>query len=457
MDVAGASGMFGGMVKRLKQPHPLAVCLLGGGAAFAAYFSMYAFRKPFTAATYMEVEGWAAAVDFKAAIVIAQVLGYAISKFIGVKVVSEMPAARRARAIIALVGVSWLALILFAVAPPAGKVLALFLNGLPLGMIWGLVFGYLEGRRLTEVLGSILCASFIVSSGIVKSVGVWLMTEFSVPEFWMPVTTGLLFFPLLLVSVVGLSVMPPPDARDIQARTERRPMTGGDRRAFLQSNAVSFALLIVAYVLFTVFRDYRDNFAAEIWSELGYVNVASLFTLSEAPVAVLTLVVLASFVVVRDNLKALIAFHAVILVGALSIGLSTYLFQQGMLSPLAWMIASGAGLYFAYTPYNAMLFDRIIAATRNIGTAGFMIYVADASGYMGSVGLLLYKNLATTALDWLPFYIGLAYATSVVGVVLIVISAVRFQRALAASRAETEAARALELKPSLAPSRTGRR
>jgi hypothetical protein len=28
----------------------------------------------------------------------------------------------------------------------------LFLNGLPLGMVWGIIYSYLEGRRFTELL-----------------------------------------------------------------------------------------------------------------------------------------------------------------------------------------------------------------------------------------------------------------------------------------------------------------
>jgi len=78
----------------------LAFILFAGGAAFSAYFAMYAFRKPFTAATYTDIADWQFAIDFKIALVIAQLLGYALSKFIGVKVVSEMSPARRAFAII---------------------------------------------------------------------------------------------------------------------------------------------------------------------------------------------------------------------------------------------------------------------------------------------------------------------------------------------------------------------
>jgi hypothetical protein len=74
---------------------------------------------------------------------------------------------------------------------------------------------------------------------------------------------------------------------------------------------------------------------------------------------------------------------------ALLLGLSTLAFQAHLLAPLTWMILTGAGLYLAYTPFNAMLFDRMIAAIGKAGNAGFLIYVADASGYAGSVALLV--------------------------------------------------------------------
>ncbi len=404
----------------------IAFVLFAGMAAFSAYFSMYAFRKPFTAATYADVTDWHFPIDFKIALVIAQVAGYALSKFIGVKFVSEIAPARRAFAIIGLIAASWLALILFAVLPPSGKVLAMFLNGVPLGMIWGLVFGYLEGRRTSEVLAAMLCASFIVSSGMVKSVGAWLMSAYAVPEFWMPAATGLLFMPLLLISVLGLSRIPAPDAADIAARLARPPVDGQARAAFLREYGPGIVFLVLAYVLFTAVRDFRDNFAAEIWVALGYRDAAGVFTASEAPIAVITLVMLASLVLIRDNRRALFAMHGIVLIGAIMIGASTLAFQMGLLDPLSWMIASGLGLYFAYTPFNAMLFDRLIAAGGRPGTAAFLIYIADAAGYAGSVALLLLRNIPGVALPWLPFYIGLAYAASAASVALMIASALYF-------------------------------
>ena len=146
----------------LRRASPAAFAVYGGVAAFGTYFAMYAYRKPFAAASYAHVAGWPFAIDFKVVLVIAQVAGYALSKAIGVKVVSEMPPARRAGAILLLIGFAEAALVVFGIAPPVIAVVALFANGLGLGLIWGLVFGFLEGRRLTEVLSALLCASFSV-------------------------------------------------------------------------------------------------------------------------------------------------------------------------------------------------------------------------------------------------------------------------------------------------------
>src|SRR6202012_559943 len=175
-------------------------------AGFATYFSMYAFRKPFAAASFDHVAGWHYALDFKIALVLSQLIGYALSKFIGIRVIAGMNRNYTAAAILGLIGAAWLALIAFAVVPAIFKVPAMFVNGLCLGVIWGLVVSYMEGRRPTEILGAVLCASFIVSSGAVKSVGILLIQLLHVPVFWMPAATGLLFVPLLLASVWGLSI-----------------------------------------------------------------------------------------------------------------------------------------------------------------------------------------------------------------------------------------------------------
>lgn len=407
--------------------HDMTIALLGGFAAFGAYFSMYAFRKPFAAGMFEYGGHLPFGIDYKSALLIAQVVGYALSKWIGIKIIAEFGRKGRAGAILGLIGLSWVALLLFAILPAPWGVLCLLLNGLPLGMIWGLVFSYVEGRRTSELIGAMLCASFILSSGVVKSVAVLLMAQ-GVSVHWMPAATGALFVPLLLVCLWMLESLPPPDARDEAERTVRVPMNTAERRAFLQRNGLPMLLLIAGYVLLTAIRDFRDNFAVELWTALGFGGVASVFSASELPVAVLALAGLGALMLVRDNMRALLAMHGVILGGALLMGLSTIAFQAGLIAPLPWMILTGAGLYLGYTPFNAMLFDRMIAALGRAGNAGFLIYVADSSGYAGSVALLLVRSIAAPRMDWLPFFIECVYGTTIVVSLLTLLSMAYFLR-----------------------------
>ncbi|SCW92077.1 hypothetical protein SAMN02927924_04119 [Sphingobium faniae] len=402
-----------------------ALLAAGGLAAFAAYFAMYAFRKPFTAGTYDDMGMLPFGLDYKTGLLIAQVIGYALSKLIGIRVIAEFGRRGRAAAILGLIGASWFSLLLFAILPKGWGPLCLLLNGLPLGMIWGLVFSYVEGRRCSEMLGAMLCASFIVSSGAVKSVAIWLMQQ-GISEHWMPVAAGALFAPILLLSLWYLERLPPPDAGDEAERTARVPMRRGERAAFLREHGLTMAVLVAGYVLLTALRDLRDNFAVEIWTAMGLGDVASIFSQSELPVAVIALVGLGMLMLVRNNIYALLAMHGVIIFGAMLLGVSTLAFQSGLLGPLPWMILSGAGLYLGYTPFNAMLFDRMIAALGRAGNAGFLIYIADSSGYLGSIALLFYRSFAVPDIDWLPFFIACAYATAVSVGVLTLLSALQF-------------------------------
>ena len=97
--------MAGQLQDRLARANPIVFTAVAGLAGFCAYFSMYAFRKPFTAATFEAVPGWTFTLDYKIALVLAQVAGYALSKLIGIKVVSELSPAKRGVAAVGMDGV----------------------------------------------------------------------------------------------------------------------------------------------------------------------------------------------------------------------------------------------------------------------------------------------------------------------------------------------------------------
>ncbi|MCH8216795.1 MAG: hypothetical protein IH892_08490, partial [Planctomycetes bacterium] len=71
-----------------RSPTPV-LTLYAAVVSFSVYFCMYAFRKPFSAATYEGLQFFGSEVDLKTAFVISQIFGYALSKFVGIKVCSE--------------------------------------------------------------------------------------------------------------------------------------------------------------------------------------------------------------------------------------------------------------------------------------------------------------------------------------------------------------------------------
>ncbi len=389
-------------------------------AAFGTYFCMYAYRKPFTAATF---EGLSfIGVDYKILLIIAQVLGYALSKFIGIKLISELRSSKRLLYLLVFIGIAELSLFFFAWVPAPYNIVFMFLNGIPLGMIWGIVFSYLEGRRVTDILGIALCASFIVSSGVVKSVGLYVMNSWGITEFWMPFTTGALFLvPLLLFSLL-LHKVPPPTKADIEQRVERIPMSKEDRIKLVKNFFFPLAVVILFYTFLTAFRDFRDNFARELWDSIGYEGDASVFSTSEVAIAITVLLIIGSIFYIKNNLKALLTYHALLILGTVVLGLATFLFQMGALNPFIWMVLTGFGLYICYVPFNCLFFDRFIATFRVRGNSGFLIYIADALGYVGSVVVLLYKNFGQANLSWLNFFVYGAYLVAVVGIVLTIVS-----------------------------------
>jgi hypothetical protein len=370
---------------------------------------MYAFRKPFGAAHF---EGEVGGVELKIALVIAQVVGYALSKFVGISAVSGMDRSKRALALLGLIGLAELAWIAVGVLPPAGQVVAIFFNGMPLGMVWGLVFSFLEGRRTSELLGAGLSTSYIVASGAVKSVGKWLLQQ-GVPESWMPAATGALFALPFVLAVWLLDRLPAPDHEDEQLRTHRQSMTSDDRRGFFGRFAPGLVLLTGLYMFLTAYRDFRDNFAAEIWEQLGEEG-AAIFTESEIWVAFVVLASLAAIYRIRSNRRAFFLIHWLMFAGAALIGLATLAFDAELIGGLPWMILVGTGLYLAYVPYGCVLFDRLIAYTHVVATSVFMIYVTDAFGYVGSIVVLLTKNFADVELSWLDFFRRFSYVTSAV-------------------------------------------
>lgn len=410
----------------LKRTNTLSFTLYASVVSFCLYTCIFALRKTFGVATYDDLSYWG--VDFKILMVTFQVVGYLISKFIGIKVVSELQSKYRTRGILLMVSIASVSWFFFAITPAPYNLVFLFFNGLPLGMVWSLVFGYLEGRRNTEVLGASLSVSFIFSAGFAKTVGGLVMRDWQVSEFWMPFASAGLFFGPLLAFLWLIDKLPPPSPEDELLRTKRQPMSGKERMDFVRTFGPGLFLLIASYALLTAYRDFRDNFSKEIWVSLGYGDKPEIFTQTEVPVSITVLVAIAVLMVIKNNRKALLINHLMVIFGMILTGVSTLAFEYGLLSAPVWMTLVGMGLYFGYIQFNSIFFDRLLAAFKYAGTVAFLINLADSFGYIGSVGVLFYRNFGQANLSWLDFFISVGYVLSVLGTVFMIISLFYFRK-----------------------------
>ena len=166
-------------------------------------------------------------MDYKIAVTVVQILGYLLAKFLGIKIISELRRESRLGFILLSVGIAETALVFFAVLPVPWNVLAMFFNGLALGCMWGVIFSFIEGRRVTDLLASLLGISMVVSSGTAKSVGLYVMSHFHVSEFWMPAVIGACALPLLCLLGYCLHCLPAPSGEDI-LRKFKKAVTDSD-------------------------------------------------------------------------------------------------------------------------------------------------------------------------------------------------------------------------------------
>ncbi|HXB08640.1 MAG TPA: DUF5690 family protein [Puia sp.] len=395
-------------------------------AAFGTYFCMYGFRRPYTAATYSNVSFWG--IDYKFLLVIAQTIGYVSAKWLGIKIVAEVKPANRIKLLLGLILFAELMLLLFAIVPRPWNIPCLLLNGLSLGIVFGLVLGFLEGRRHSEALIAGLCASFIVSDGVSKSIGKFLLDQ-QVTENWMPFFAGLLFLIPTLLFASMLQRIQPPSQTDIALRSARTPMTAPARWAFFLKYGPGLSAIVLVYLLVTLLRSVRADFAPELWKGLGYRQTPALFTQSELLVSFGVVVVNGLVIFIGNHYKAFRISLLTCLGGFTLLVLSVWFLNQG-LGKFTFMVLVGLGVYIPYVAVHTTLFERLIAATKEKANIGFLMYMADSVGYTGYVILILLKYFVPPGDSILFLFLKICVWLGIAGGVIVLFCNWYFRRRL---------------------------
>ncbi|WP_290797111.1 DUF5690 family protein [Flavihumibacter sp. UBA7668] len=398
----------------------LAGIVLASFAAFTTYFCMYGFRKSISAGTF---EGLTAfGISFKSAIVIAQVLGYMTSKFIGIRFISEINPAKRGFYILSLIGGAHFCLLLMGLIPLPYNVFFLFLNGMCLGLIWGLVFSFIEGRKYTDLIALILSINFIFSSGVVKTVGRISIESWKVDELYMPFVTGCLFLPLLFLAVYLLKKIPAPGVEEKLERGERTQLNKEQRRELFNLFRPGLIAVILINLLLTILRDIKDNYAVEMLQVLDPGAPPGIFAQMETIASIAVFFLLLTLTGIHNHFKSLYRQHLVIGLGFITILLCAFGIMYQLGSPIFWLVSFTIGLYLSYNALQCLFLERFIAAFKIRGNIGFFFYLMDSVGYLGSCFLILHKELFSADTNWLPYFIRISWFFGISGAILVAYS-----------------------------------
>ena len=329
-----------------KKPMPDWLFVLwAGGTALLSYSLVYALRKPFTAAEFEGLQVYG--MDYKIAVSIIQLLGYVSAKLLGIKYIFELRPEGRLKFIIGSAALSEISLIAFGVLPIPYNIVALYFNGLSLGCMWGVIFSFLEGRRTTDILASIMGVSMALSSGVAKSLGLYALNQLHVSEFWMPALIG-------------------------------------------------------ANLLLTVQRDIKEDFIVCI------IDVQAISSWAFAQIdSIATFVLLAVFALLATTYNHLKVLCMLLILSTFGMGTLAFLgATEGNehIPTTIWLFLQSLCLDIAYLSFQTIFFERFIACFKIKGNVGFFIITIDFVGYLGTLGLLLFKEFCASHIDWASFY-----------------------------------------------------
>lgn len=398
--------------------------LWAGGAALLSYSLVYALRKPYTAASFEGLTFMGS--DYKVAVTTIQILGYVIAKFFGIKIISELKKENRFRFFVGSAILAELALVGFGLLEAPYNVAAMFVNGLSLGCMWGVIFSFIEGRKVTDILASLLGVSMVFSSGVAKSFGLFAMNEMQIDQFWMPAVIGGFALPLIVFMGYMLKRLPQPTAEDIALRNERVVLDGKGRVALFRKYAPILTLLFIGNFMLLVLRDIKEDFLVNI---LDMSNQSSwLFARIDTIVTLIILGIFALFAFFRSNIRALLWLMTLVIAGCLTMTYVSFHYETLDLKPVTWLFIQSLSLYIAYLTFQTIFFDRFIACFRIKGNVGFFIALIDFIGYLGTVTLFSTKEFLNIELEWFALFNHIAGFVGATCSILFIVASILIHR-----------------------------
>jgi hypothetical protein len=85
-------------------------------------------------------------------------------------------------------------------------------------------------------------------------------------------------------------------------------------------------------------------------------------------------------------------------------------------------------MYVPYVAVHTTVFERLIALTRDRGNIGYLMYLADAIGYLGYVTVMIARRLWKAEGSFLQFFNTVTLASVVIGILALAGALLAFRR-----------------------------
>lgn len=278
---------------------------------------------------------------------------------------------------------------------------------------------YVQGRRVSDTIMTSVTVCMMLSAPVSRVVAPlverWLHTD----DRTMPIAVGFVVAPVLLAGAAGLCTVPEPDAADRAARMPRHETTARSNRRWLARHWPLLAGLAVNNMVNQGVRAVRDLFAADL---LGADAPWWHWVIADVPMCLVAsgayaMVARAMPETAHRRMVALV--HAVGAASGALLAVAGWMGVAGLVGPLPFLVLSGVGYFVAVVPFagGGLVFERLIAASREPMDAVLLNVISQCVGYVGSLGVLL---LAPAAADvgayfyWSCLIGGVALAASYV-------------------------------------------
>lgn len=250
---------------------------------------------------------------------------------------------------------------------------------------------YVQGRRVSDTIMTSVTVCMMLSAPLSRVIAPSVERWLRIGDRTMPMAVGLVVAPVLLAGAAGLCTVPEPDATDRATRMPRHDTTPRSNRRWLARHWPLLAGLAVNNMVNQGVRAVRDLFATDL---LGLDAPWWQWVIADVPMCIVAsgaYAVVARTMPETAHRRMVTLVHVVGAVSGVVLAVAGWMGVAGLVDPLAFLVLSGVGYFVAVVPFagGGLVFERLIAASREPMDAVLLNVISQCVGYVGSLGVLL--------------------------------------------------------------------